>query len=519
MTHAKVRLNNQSNRRIERKFLGTFIGLCGAAAFAVAMVVPTAPANALPSFARQTGQPCGTCHTDFPGLTPFGRLFKLNGYTTGGGKYRTTLFPVQGDPTKALAAYARKTEAGDKADSTKSTPSNESGTWVPPISMMAIVGFEHTKVDQNPAPAPFSSNDNLALEQFSLFWGGAITDHVGAFAQMTYEGTVTDGSDPADRYQSFMWHWDNVDLRYANTGRLGDLDVVYGITADNNPSMADPWNTTPAWGFPYASPQLAPSPSAATMIDGTWGQQVGGVGGYAWFDNLVYVQLSGFWSLDHNTLTTLGNDPFGAPGVIDGVAPYWRVAIEPHWGNNWWEFGTFGMATRLRPWTLATDAAGFYTFDTFPQTNNFTDIGFDSQYQYQGDNYWLTLRGTYIHEIQSFDAATGAADNSSNTLNTARLYGSFAYGNDNRIVFSGQYFTTWGSTDATEYGDSPNGSPDSNGFTAEIAYIPFISSQSPIWPWANARIGVQYTWYNKFNGVTDGASDNNTLLAYLWVAM
>ena len=41
-------------------------------------------AHALPSFARQTGQPCGTCHTDFPALTPFGRRFKLFGYTIGG---------------------------------------------------------------------------------------------------------------------------------------------------------------------------------------------------------------------------------------------------------------------------------------------------------------------------------------------------------------------------------------------------------------------------------------------------
>src|SRR5579872_3172623 len=52
------------------------------------------PAEALPSFARQTGQPCGTCHTDFPALTPYGRRFKLLGYTTCGGKYRTTPFPV-----------------------------------------------------------------------------------------------------------------------------------------------------------------------------------------------------------------------------------------------------------------------------------------------------------------------------------------------------------------------------------------------------------------------------------------
>src|ERR1700719_3681274 len=55
----------------------------------------TSPARALPSFARQTGQPCGTCHTDFPALTPYGRRFKLLGYTTGGGEFRTTPFSSQ----------------------------------------------------------------------------------------------------------------------------------------------------------------------------------------------------------------------------------------------------------------------------------------------------------------------------------------------------------------------------------------------------------------------------------------
>src|SRR6202023_3557132 len=59
----------------------------GAAIFLTAMVMIglTLPAAALPAFARQTGQPCGKCHTDFPSLTPFGRRFKLGGYTLGGG--------------------------------------------------------------------------------------------------------------------------------------------------------------------------------------------------------------------------------------------------------------------------------------------------------------------------------------------------------------------------------------------------------------------------------------------------
>ncbi len=37
-------------------------------------------AFALPSFARQTGTECSACHTIWPELTPFGRLFKLSGY-------------------------------------------------------------------------------------------------------------------------------------------------------------------------------------------------------------------------------------------------------------------------------------------------------------------------------------------------------------------------------------------------------------------------------------------------------
>src|ERR1700726_4309130 len=98
-------------------------GLAALAAIAVLagfLTIGFAPsAQALPSFARQTGQPCGTCHTDFPALTPYGRRFKLMGYTVGGSKFRTTLFP---------------TSEEDKAK-----------PWWPPISTMAIVGYTHSQ--------------------------------------------------------------------------------------------------------------------------------------------------------------------------------------------------------------------------------------------------------------------------------------------------------------------------------------------------------------------------------------
>ncbi|WP_240158763.1 MULTISPECIES: hypothetical protein [unclassified Burkholderia] len=48
-------------------------------------LLPASIAHALPIFARQTGQSCVACHAggQFPELTPYGRLFTLNGYTLG----------------------------------------------------------------------------------------------------------------------------------------------------------------------------------------------------------------------------------------------------------------------------------------------------------------------------------------------------------------------------------------------------------------------------------------------------
>src|SRR5436189_3982903 len=40
-------------------------------------------AAAVPAFARQTEQQCIACHVSFPELTPYGRYFKLTGYTIG----------------------------------------------------------------------------------------------------------------------------------------------------------------------------------------------------------------------------------------------------------------------------------------------------------------------------------------------------------------------------------------------------------------------------------------------------
>ncbi len=186
--------------------------------------------------------------------------------------------------------------------------------------------------------------------------------------------------------------------------------------------------------------------------------------------------------------------------------------------------GAFGAQFNVHPWVDTS----FVSWSTavFPQMDRFSDVGFDGQYQYQGDNYWLTLRGSYIREYQRLDASFTnnlGPLNPTNLLNSMKLQASFAYGADNRVVFTGQYFSQWGTADAGLYGTDPvtglASTPNTNGWMAELAYIPFGAGKMPGWPWANARIGLQYTYYNKINGTTVGAHDNNTLFLHAWFAM
>jgi hypothetical protein len=321
------------------------------------------------------------------------------------------------------------------------------------------------------------------------------------------------------------WSWDNTDVRFADSTTLGKMNITYGITANNNPTVQDPWNTTPAWAFPYASSPFWPGfGPAAPIIDGGFAGSVGSVGGYVYINDLIYLETSVYRTLSPGTQNALGVDPSGTAGLFN-AAPYWRAAIEPHWGPHWLEVGTFGMIANVHPFVGFLN--GTFDMSTFPQTDKYTDVGFDAQYQYQGSNFWFTLRGTYIHEQQKLDASfnlLGAA-NLTNELNEARAYASLAYGNNNRVVLTGQYFTTWGSPNiiaAAVPGVAPGVGADTKGWIAEIAYIPFISSFSPGWPWFNARIGLQYTWYQQFGGTTcpcAAASENNTLFAYIWLAM
>ena len=310
--------------------------------------------------------------------------------------------------------------------------------------------------------------------------------NLGAFVQVTYNapGPVSSLSgNPSDQF-NHTWTWDNADFRFAGTTNIGGVDLIYGITANNSPTVQDPWNTTPAWTFPYAGSTLAATPGAKTIIEGAFAAHVGGVGAYTMINDMLYLELTGYQTLQFDQQNSLGLNPFGTPGLFNGVAPYWRVAFEPHWGPHIRSCSAptarYSMSSvdrsQLRDWER---------LGCLRKPNKFTDIGVDSQYQYQGSNYWVTLRGNYLREFQRLDSDFNTVlqrVQSDQRAQQLRLRATFTFGGDNRIVLTGQYFNVWGTADPTIYsaaiGYTNNRYPNSNGWMAELAYIPFGASKS-----------------------------------------
>lgn len=215
----------------------------------VSLTVLFAPsAHAVPSYSRQTGLPCSSCHYAPPELNAFGRKFKLEGYT-----------------------FATKGEVSDdKKDHNSGLRLLESF----PLSVLFDTSFTSTK-----SPQPTTQNGNFEFPQAaSLFLAGSWGNHVGSFVQVTYDS------------QADHFTWDNTDIRFASSsGHLFGKSLTYGATFNNNPTVEDLWNSTPAWGYPFVSTNVAPSPSAAAIINGSLAQDVAGLGGYAMWNDHLYV--------------------------------------------------------------------------------------------------------------------------------------------------------------------------------------------------------------------------------------
>jgi hypothetical protein len=453
-------MNTQVNGGKPRSTVGSLVALS-----ALSALCCTNAALAVPSYAQQTGMPCQQCHTTAygPALTDYGRQFKLNGYVFG-----------------------------------------ENSPLIP-VALMVQGGYTHTSADQPEEPAPgYGTNGQTSVDQVSLFIATRITQHLGLFAQITYDGIGDSTS------------WDNLDLRYARAFTVGNTALVTGISVNNNPTVQDLWNSTPAWGFPYISSALAPTPAAGPYIGGLGGTVLGATA-YVMVNNIIYLEAGGYRGLSNHWLDNLGAGADANPN-LSGFSPYWRAAVQSIAGPHSFSFGTFGIDAKVQP------------DPSLSQKDHYTDVGLDATYQYTGPgSHGFAANASWIHERQNLAATFvgGGTDRADNSLEFFSVDLSYAY--QRTWVASINEFTTTGDTDATLYAPgslsgSNNGSPDSNGYRLQLEYVPFGKLDSYARPWLNLRLGLQYTGYSKFNGGTsnyDGsgrsAHDNDTMFAFFWV--
>lgn len=118
--------------------------------------------RALPSYARQTGMACASCHFQkYPALTPFGRAFKAAGFTT-------------------MSEDAAIKGAG------LSIPS------VLNASLFFKIRYQLTNGTDNPGERTTNAGEVQFPDEFALFFGGRVADNVG----FMLEGQLADHSAP-----------------------------------------------------------------------------------------------------------------------------------------------------------------------------------------------------------------------------------------------------------------------------------------------------------------------------------
>ena len=294
---------------------------------------------------------------------------------------------------------------------------------------------------------------------------------------------------------------------------------ILGLSFNNNPTVQDPWNTLPAWSFPFTDTAVSPTPSAGELIDGPLAGTTIGLTGYGWLGHKLYLEGGGYSSPSRGLLDFAGVDP-ADPGSLHGIAPYGRIAYQTDLAGGTFEVGANILKAAIFPGR--DRSSGF--------TDTYTDWGVDSSWlKTLGKTDSLTANLRFEHENGNLRAScalvligdgsdVGCAHYSLNEWRAA-----VRYTWHDKVGFTVSPFGITGSRNFNLY--DGNGRPDSDGVMGQLDYTLWPNGHSPFGPVANARFGVQYTIYGKFNGkrhnfdnAGSNAIDNNALRLFSWIA-
>ena len=420
-------------------FMSNRLFKCAVATLALAAA---GGANAVPSFARQTGQDCAACHIGAygPHLTPYGVKFKLGGYVDTDGRDGKV-----------------------------------------PLSAMVVAGRTSHRDDDG------NKTHDSGLAEASVFLAGRISEHLGSFVQMTYDGL--------EHHSSI----DQADIRYAREVKAGGRDVLLGVSLNNNPTVQDPFNTLPVWSFPFVASPYGNSVGSEFIGLGGTEQKVLGINAYALINSGLYAEVGLYNTLSPAFQSKLGlsRDDAQEFGRLAN-APYWRLAYMKDLKHSAWSVGMFGFGGRLK------DRLSGET------TSRFNDLGVDASYQYLGTRrHVMTVDASVLREHQDTPSGTDA--------------GAFERINvkDMRLSTSYHYLNTFGGSVGVFKSSSSDGQSENRGTIWQGDWTPWGKESSWLAPLANLRLGVQYVKYGRYvegGAVLDRPSVKDTGYLFGWTS-
>ena len=194
-------------------------------------------------------------------------------------------------------------------------------------------------------------------------------------------------------------------------------------------------------------------------------------------------------------------------GGADGSAtPYGRLTLAREFldGQDRLAFGAYGLHVDVHP----TAISGF-------GDDGYTDVAADAAWRWtahpeRGVSHWISAHVLILHEGESLMASHAVFDAGRNDELTV-IRSDVAYSWGGPLTPDVQYFQITGTSDPVRLG-TLDGSPDSKGWVAELDYAPKPNS---VLDRLDVRFGVQFTAYAEFDGASQNASHNDTVLLHL----
>ncbi|MBE1161913.1 cytochrome C [Dyella acidiphila] len=278
-------------------------------------------AQAVPAYARQTGNACADCHAGAygPALTPYGMRFKANGYTD-----------TDGNGFKIPAA-------------------------------MQITGMRYV---------PKQGQSTTDLSEADLYLAGRVTDQIGGYVKVQ---SLNNGSG------KFSTQLNDMDLRFAvKDVKLGEQSATIGVTVNNNPGFADPVGDLPgatANGPPTVSGTLLNPSSSNTLAHRVIGASV-----YALYNENWYGELGTYNALPTSMQDHLGYGISGDPGKLSDTG-YARFMYMRDFKRQFFSVGAVALTTRrqlprIGPTEQLTDLGYDFTYQFLGTKENILQLAY-----------------------------------------------------------------------------------------------------------------------------------------------